>query len=888
MVLKDGPILEVPRDIVIPPDALSGILMRPRIREVLEYLHDQGQLTLYVGAVMAAHRLEGREIDPIQALEHGVQVLMHSDINSSPVSGDFGRGSHRGALRRLEELTTPLVSSGELQRKHVAGRMGSELHGAGLLLLRGELPGAGEKEVAEVQQDDLEGFHMPPLSLAECVENGRMKESILDQIAQRQIAVVEALSRGANGIWDAQLRAGELYTLLRPLLGKYGERIRKHAKKHIDFVAPTLANLATLVLFTQTPEYEASRLPMFTEIPPILENLSGRADAFVVTGMNGRQLTEEERARVDKLTRSKEFCRGNRSIGNVVDELSKLLGGRVEGMIIDLKNDVGDNFASQRDQLITPDAVASSALPPHIIQVTNYVAQSNLEIALRRGEVSDPHIWPTDPAIDRADLWYLLNQSPGQIIVRTIAPTPMEQQEHFRTHTAQPISFARRQAELRKMLNLLVGQVAKQVEQLQGGKGRKIYGGSHYQQKDLFTSDVTLEEVIEAHRVFTDETHQVEIIGYESNGKPKFLVHWDAVIRNRKERMAAGEVFHDSFSPEGGGKMRCIFPGHNDNGPSMDLDKKRAKCWGIGCHQHGPVYVENEDITGGKGIGMRRTKKRDGVSLLSEDLHEIEVSPEQVQVMGIAQELFRHQFEDPIRGREARAYIAGRNISLATAREFGVGYVNMSVGEFKTYFADRGITREQLIKYNLLAESKKQKDKDYVTLNQRVIFPLALKSNTTSSFYGRSINPNTKMKHYLLNIRDYDLPPHGMAHQKVLLHKPQSVTVTEGVFDAMARYEMGDHNVIPIISTSNDDLTQLILRALPENGVVNLALDYDGNESGQKGTQRIRDTIDAVGFRRKGGHVHDITRIYMRRHPEDKQYKDWHLIWQAHPGMQVI
>jgi DNA primase len=247
--------------------------------------------------------------------------------------------------------------------------------------------------------------------------------------------------------------------------------------------------------------------------------------------------------------------------------------------------------------------------------------------------------------------------------------------------------------------------------------------------------------------------------------------------------------------------------------------------------------------------------------------------------MNAAQDLFRQNFEGS-KGKQAKDYVASRGISMETARAFGVGFASDSTQSYIAYFAQRGFTKEQLLQYGLLSVSRK--GEVYPAMQGRLTFPLALKNGETTNFYGRSISLDTKKKHNLLSIAHIGLE-HGMAHQEVIEKKPAHITIVEGVFDAMSRYEMGDENVIAVISATNYLLTELAAR---HTAHIVIGFDFDVNESGQKGTQRLLKRLEGMGFFNTG-QVTDATSEYMQGHPEDKDYKDWNEIWQAHPGMQA-
>lgn len=856
---------------LVPADQILAAPMSRRMQDVFLYLgQNRGLLTKYLSAVIDIHREGGQAISPQQALAYGANVLAGLESRVSPLVSDFSSSSHGRHIRRLERLGEDMSEEGEISLSNLAGQFGARVHSLIEASYRGELAGKNAQLGLDTSEDQL--------TFKDCVTpDGRVREDILQAIDVCRRNVVAALNN-TEGTWDAIHYGEELYHLLTPLLGEGVKAIYKYRHTNPSLVAPTLANLATMLLFTQTPEYQESRMPTFTEIKVLFEAYGGRADAFVVTGKDGKPLTETEKIYIEALTHDKDFRKRNITIGRVLRALGQRFGGRFEGIILDIKHEVGDNYAAKRGELITAEALVAGPLFPHVTQVTDYVTKTNIDDGVLHGDfirASDPL---TRASVLGARLQYVTRHNLKGPTEFVVAPTLYQQQEHFETNIVQRMPGAVRQAELRAMLDVLVADVVEKWDALKGQTRKRIYSVRKpaAEQDFLFPPGPTMADVIEAHRTFLDKNQIFEVIR-TPDGRPTILLHLSKLLDYRKVHVKPEKRPDETFTETTGGMMRCLL--HADGTASLGVQDGGFFCHG--CGAHGVVAMGEHKFEGR--VGSRRRSRRSGkIETLSEDLHELEPDIEHLAIMFAAQELFRKTFESS-KGKGARAYLTGRGISMEAAHEFGVGYANHTKGDYLAYFASKGFTEEQLLKYGLLSKPKKGGE-SYPALNGRLTFPLALKNREVTSFYGRSINPdiNPKLKHRLLSIKRVGLE-HGMAHQAVLEQNPKQVTIVEGVFDAMARWMTGDKNVIAVISATNYLLAELVARKTKR---ICLGFDYDENASGQKGTLRVARRLKELDFLEEGELINETFRYHLA-HPEDGRLKDWNEILLAHPGMQA-
>jgi DNA primase len=208
-------------------------------------------------------------------------------------------------------------------------------------------------------------------------------------------------------------------------------------------------------------------------------------------------------------------------------------------------------------------------------------------------------------------------------------------------------------------------------------------------------------------------------------------------------------------------------------------------------------------------------------------------------VMGMATDYFQKQLAGP-QGREARDYLARREISLAQQSLFRIGYATPGRHALRDALAAKGASVEQMIACGLLVHGE-EITVPYDRFRDRIIFPICDRGGAVIAFGGRALAKDAQAKY--LNSNETELYHKGstlynLHNARKAAHEAGTVIAVEGYVDVIALTAAGFSNSVATAGTAlTEEQCQLMWRMAEEP-----ILCFDGDRAGLKAAYRAVDT----------------------------------------------
>ncbi len=191
------------------------------------------------------------------------------------------------------------------------------------------------------------------------------------------------------------------------------------------------------------------------------------------------------------------------------------------------------------------------------------------------------------------------------------------------------------------------------------------------------------------------------------------------------------------------------------------------------------------------------------------------------------------------RGAKARAYLAGRGLSLETQKRFRLGYAPGDKFALRDALAAKGASSEVLVEAGLLI-SGDDIAVPYDRFRDRVMFPICDRSGPVVAFGGRALEKDVQAK-YL------NSPETPLFHKGALLynhhnarqaaHEKGTVIAVEGYVDVIAMSVAGFPHTVAPLGTALTEAQCALLWKMAEEPV----LCFDGDRAGRKAAYRAID-----------------------------------------------
>ena len=294
-----------------------------------------------------------------------------------------------------------------------------------------------------------------------------------------------------------------------------------------------------------------------------------------------------------------------------------------------------------------------------------------------------------------------------------------------------------------------------------------------------------------------------------------------------------------------------VCPFHDDHSPSMTVNPTLGiyKCFA--CGAGGDVFKfvkehEKIDFNGAVewvanfvGFDLPKFASKENA----------EVTEERAMVRKL-NELACEWFEQQLTlSPKALEYLAKRNISEKTRKEFHIGYAPDGRENFIAYAAKNGFSPRDCVKAGLATEKQNGGISD--KFRDRLMIAIQNQSGVVVAFGGRDLAPKQEgfERPKYMNSPDTALYNKseilfGLNHSRAAISKENAVIIVEGYFDLISLYQGGVQNVVAASGTALTEIHANILARYAKTAY----LVFDGDAAGRKATHRTLEIVLPKGI----------------------------------------
>lgn len=304
----------------------------------------------------------------------------------------------------------------------------------------------------------------------------------------------------------------------------------------------------------------------------------------------------------------------------------------------------------------------------------------------------------------------------------------------------------------------------------------------------------------------------------------------------------------------GSGRFVGMCPFHDDHSPSMSVNPTIGiyKCFACGAGGDVFKFVQEHEKIDFNGA-VEWVANFVGFPLPNFASKEnAEITEERGMVRKL-NELACEWFESQLTlSEKALAYLAKRNISEKTRKEFHIGYAPDGREGFIGYAARNGFSPKDCVRAGLAIEKENGGIAD--KFRDRLIIAIQNLSGVVVAFGGRDLSEGTgafggnKRPKYL-NSPDTALYSKsdilfGLNHSRSSIAKENAVIIVEGYFDLISLYQGGVTNVVAASGTALTETHASILSRYAKTAY----LVFDGDAAGRKATLRSLEIVLPKGI----------------------------------------
>ena len=284
-----------------------------------------------------------------------------------------------------------------------------------------------------------------------------------------------------------------------------------------------------------------------------------------------------------------------------------------------------------------------------------------------------------------------------------------------------------------------------------------------------------------------------------------------------------------------GKNYKALCPFHTEKTPSFFIKPESDSFACYGCNKFGDVFtfvqnMENLGFVEAMNLIIEKfnipVEKKKGFNYSREKKYSV--------INDTALKYFSGNLSGSGEGNKAAEYLANRDISQKTIKDFSLGYaLNRWDGLFN-FMKSKSLDLDMCIELGLLI--KNSKGEVYDRFRGRIIFPIFSESGNIIGFGGRTISDD-KVK-YLnspetpLFIKGKNL--YGFNITKQFMREKKSSILVEGYFDVISLYQHGVKNVSASLGTALTPAQIHLLRRVSDE----IFIGYDSDDAGIDATIR--------------------------------------------------
>ncbi len=289
----------------------------------------------------------------------------------------------------------------------------------------------------------------------------------------------------------------------------------------------------------------------------------------------------------------------------------------------------------------------------------------------------------------------------------------------------------------------------------------------------------------------------------------------------------------------------CPFHGEKTASFSVNAGKQIYYCFG--CHKGGNVVsfiMEIENLSYPDAV--RFLAKRVGMEVPEDEQYQSRYR-QQERLWQLCKDAARFFYDTLISddGKPGRAYLAGRGLTSATVKRFGLGFAPNAWSNLTDTMLKKGYTRQELLDAGLaVSKEKNGKTSVYDKFRNRVMFPIIDLRGNFIGFGGRVMD-DSKPKY--LNSPEtliFNKRRNLFALNFAKKSKHERIILCEGYMDTVTMHQYGFDCAVASLGTA---LTEEQVNLL-SNYTEQVVLTYDSDAAGQDATKRAIPMLEKAGI----------------------------------------
>ena len=299
-----------------------------------------------------------------------------------------------------------------------------------------------------------------------------------------------------------------------------------------------------------------------------------------------------------------------------------------------------------------------------------------------------------------------------------------------------------------------------------------------------------------------------------------------------------------------GANLFGLCPFHGEKTASFSVAPDKGIYYCFGCHKGGGAINFMMELEGlSYPDAVRSLAKRVGMEVPEDEQYQSKYR-QQERLWALHKEaarFFHKQLYSPV-GEEALRYALGRGMSKYILTTFGVGFAPDTWDSLVKAMRAKGYTEQELKDSGLVTVSQKNGNL-FDRFRGRLMFPIIDIRGNIIAFGGRIVKNDKDAAKYLNSPETLIFNKRKNLFGLNLAKKTKQdyMILVEGNIDVVALHQYGFDNAVASLGTSLTEEQVTLLSHYTEQVV----LLYDGDEAGQRATQRAIPILEKAGIRVK-------------------------------------
>ena len=299
-----------------------------------------------------------------------------------------------------------------------------------------------------------------------------------------------------------------------------------------------------------------------------------------------------------------------------------------------------------------------------------------------------------------------------------------------------------------------------------------------------------------------------------------------------------------------GANMFGLCPFHGEKTASFSVAPDKGIYYCFGCHKGGgPVNFIMEVEGMSYPDAVRHLAKRAGMEVPEDEQYQSRYR-QQERLWALHKEAARffHSRLTAPEGAAALQYALGRGMPKSTIINFGIGYAPDTWTSLVDHLRAKGYTDKELRESGLVTVSKKNGNL-FDRFRDRLMFPIIDVRGNVIGFGGRIMKKDDEAAKYLNSPETliFNKRKNLFALNLAKKTKLPYLILVEGYMDAIALHQYGFDCAVASLGTALTEEHAALLTRYTEQVV----LIYDGDQAGQRATQRAIPMLEKAGLQVK-------------------------------------